>query len=228
MPIHPLHEIVGHAQSRNHGPEGREAFQLGLACAWVIGRECLGRRLVLSQPTGSNLFHAGSLSAWASPRRPGRLALDLVERDRIAATRQGFRIPTSGGAHVDIIERLLSTSAAYEVLDQGALARLLRTGEHDRRHHAKARGKRLVDESWHVIHGVDDIHSRRESTSTDRRPSRTEAPASGYRRGPSSVPVQHPQARAILVHAPFARGRAPSSIPTARAFAAPDRDVPPP
>ena len=73
-----------------------------------------------------------------------RLALDLVERERIVAAQQGLGVAARRIAHVEVVQRAVAPVARHELLDQRALAGLPCAGDHHGRHHAQPRGERVI------------------------------------------------------------------------------------
>jgi hypothetical protein len=137
-----------------HGPEREVARAAGQRLRHLPHQEQVGRagEEVLPGPAVAvdGPFHRS---------QQARLALHLVERERIVASQQRFGVAARGVAHVEVVQRAVAPVARNELFDQRALAGLPRAGEHHGRHHAQARGERVIHQAGQGLHAMNDIHS---------------------------------------------------------------------
>ena len=139
-----------------HGPEREVARAAGQRLRHLPHQEQIGRAGEQEAP-GPAVAVDGPLHR----SQQVRLALDLVERERIVASQQGLGVAARRIAHVEVVQRAVAPVARNELFDQRALAGLACTGEHHGRHHAQPRGERVIHQTGQGLHDMDDIHSRR-------------------------------------------------------------------
>ena len=91
-----------------------------------------------------------------------RFTLDFVEGHRLVALQKNFWIAPRKIQHIQIIQRVIATTAGGEYLGQGALARLSGTRDHHGRHDAKAVCKAACNRTGYcqIIHDLHDSYSR--------------------------------------------------------------------
>lgn len=128
--------------SPGHGPEREVARTTGQRLRHLPHQEHVGRAGEQEAP-GTAVAIDGTLDRG----QQSRFALDLVERERVLAAQQGFRIAARGIAYVEVVERAVAPFARYELFDQGALAGLPCTGEQHGRHDAQPCGERVVHQA---------------------------------------------------------------------------------
>ena len=139
-----------------HGPEREVARAAGQRLRHLPHQEQVGRAGEQETPGP-----AAAIDGPLHRAQQARLALDLVERERIVAAQQGLGVAARRVAHVEVVERAVAPFARHQLLDQGALAGLPRAGEHHGRHHAQPHGERVIQETGQRLHSMDDIHSYR-------------------------------------------------------------------